>query len=105
MTAAKPPNMTDYEAERRTFSLEVPEYYNFATDVVDKWAQDPDKLAFLWVGQNKEAERFTFAQLSERSSRAANAFASVGITRGERVLLMLPRIPEWWEVALGLFRL
>jgi acyl-CoA synthetase (AMP-forming)/AMP-acid ligase II len=81
--------MTDYEAERRDFLLEVPEYYNFATDVVDRWAEDPGKLAILWVGQNNEVEQITFAQIARRSSQAANAFASAGITRGERVLLML----------------
>ncbi len=105
MTVSKTPNMTDYEAERRNFSLEVPEYFNFATDVVGKWAQDPHKLAMLWVGQNNEIEQITFAQFAARSSRAANAFASAGIAKGERVLLMLPRIPEWWEAALGLFKL
>ncbi|MGH2479470.1 MAG: AMP-binding protein, partial [Ktedonobacteraceae bacterium] len=105
MTASHIPNMTDYEAERRTFSLDVPEYFNFATDVVGKWAHDPHKLAMLWVGPSNEVEQITFAQFAERSNRAANAFASAGITKGERVLLMLPRIPEWWEVALGLFKL
>jgi len=105
MTTSKTPNMTDYEAERRNFSLEVPDYFNFATDVVGKWAQDPRKLAMLWVGQNNEVEQVTFAQLAERSIRAANAFASMGIAKGERVLLMLPRIPEWWEAALGLMKL
>lgn len=105
MTTSKSPNMTDYEAERRDFHLDVPDYFNFATDVVGKWAQDPHKLAMLWVGQNGEVEQITFAQFAERSSRAANAFASTGIVKGERVLLMLPRIPEWWEAALGLFKL
>ena len=105
MTGSKTPNMTDYEAERRNFSLEVPEYFNFATDVIGKWAQDPNKLAMLWVGPNNEVEQITFARLSERSSRAANAFAGAGIAKGERVLLMLPRIPEWWEVALGLTKI
>lgn len=105
MTAAKPPNMTDYEAERRSFSLEVPEYYNVASDLVGAWAQDPHKLAMLWVNHYNEAEQITFAQFAQRSSQAANAFASAGITRGERVLLMLPRIPEWWETVLGLFKL
>src|SRR5260221_13956163 len=105
MTVSKTPNMTDYEAERRNFHLEVPDYFNFATDVVGKWAQDPHKLAMLWVGQNDEVEQVTFAQFAEHSSRAANAFASAGIVKGERVLLMLPRVPEWWEAALGLFKL
>lgn len=105
MTASKTPNMTDYEAECRDFSLEVPEYFNFATDVVGKWAQDPHKLAMLWIGPNNEVEQITFAQFAERSSRAANAFAGAGIVKGERVLLMLPRLPEWWETALGLMKL
>src|SRR6266702_2844229 len=59
MTQAKTPNMTDYEAERRNFSLEVPEYFNFAIDVIGKWAQDPNKLAMLWVGSNNEIEQVT----------------------------------------------
>ncbi len=105
MTTTKPPNMIDYEAERLNFHLDVPEYFNFATDVVGKWAQDPNKLAMLWVGQNNEIEQITFAQLAERSSRAANAFASAGLVKGERVLVMLPRIPEWWETVLGLLKL
>jgi len=99
MATTKTPNMTDYEAERRNFHLDVPEQFNFATDVVGKWAQDPHKLAILWVGPNNEVEQVTFAQFAERSSRAANAFVSAGIVKGERVLLMLPRIPEWWEAA------
>src|SRR5579859_5536753 len=103
MTTSRTPNMTDYEAERGNFHLEVPEYFNFAIDVIDKWAQDPHKLAMLWVGQNRETEQITFAQMAERSSQAANAFATAGIVKGDRVLVMLPRIPEWWETALGLF--
>src|SRR5579875_415239 len=106
MSQNRTPHMTDYEAERRNFSLEVPEYFNFAIDVIDKWASDPDKLAMLWIGQKGEVERnVTFAQFAERSSRAANAFVTLGIQKGERVLVMLPRIPEWWESVLGLMKL
>ena len=98
--------MKDYEAERQAFHLDVPEYYNFASDVIDKWAQQPDKLAMLWVGQRGEAEeRITFADFARRSSQAASAFAALGIKKGDPVLVMLPRIPEWWEVVLGLIRL
>src|SRR6266699_2006037 len=80
------PHMTDYEAERRNFRLDVPETFNFATDVIGKWARDPNKLAMLWVGQDGEERRITFAQFAERSSRAANAFAELGIKKGDRVL-------------------
>jgi len=97
--------MTDYEAERRNFRLDVPEMFNFATDVIGKWARDPSKLAMLWVGQDGEERRITFAQFAERFSRSANAFAELGIKKGDRVLVMLPRIPEWWESVLGLMKI
>ncbi len=42
MVASQSPNMTDYEAERHSFQLEVPEYFNFAADIIDKQAQSPD---------------------------------------------------------------
>jgi acyl-coenzyme A synthetase/AMP-(fatty) acid ligase len=98
-------NMTDYEAERRHFYIDVPEAFNFAIDIIDKWASHPKKLAMLWIGQHGEEKYITFAQFAQRSSRAANAFATLGITKGDRVLVMLPRIPEWWESVLGLMKL
>ena len=94
MTTSKTPHMTDYEAERRSFHLEVPEYFNFATDVMGKWAADPHKLAMFWVGQHGEEKQLTYAHFAERSSRAANAFATLGIKKGDRILVMLPRFPE-----------
>ncbi len=101
----KTPNMTDYEATRQDFHLQVPEYFNFAIDVIGQWTSDPNKLAMLWLGQDGEERKITFAQFAERSSRAANAFAKLGIKKGDRVLVMLPRIPEWWESVLGLMKI
>src|SRR6266496_2902770 len=105
MTRNRTPHMIDYEAERRNFHLEVPEYFNFATDLIGKWASDPNKIAMLWVGQNGVQRHLTFEHFAERSSCAANAFAKLGIKKGDRVLVMLPRIPEWWESVLGLMKL
>lgn len=105
MATAKTPHMTDYEAERRAFHLDVPDSFNFATDVIGQWASDPNKLAMLWVGQHGEEALLTYAYFAERSSRAANAFAQLGINKGDTVLVMLPRIPEWWESVLGLMKL
>ena len=105
MTTSRAPHMTDYEAERRNFRLEVPQYFNFATDVMGKWAADPYKLAMFWVGQHGEEKQLTYAHFAERSSRAANAFATLGIKKGDRILVMLPRFPEWWESVLGLMKL
>ena len=105
MATPKTPNMTDYEAERRDFHLDVPEHFNFATDVIGKWADDPGKLAMFWLGRQGEERQLTFAHFAEQSSRAANALAALGIQKGDRVLVMLPRIPEWWESVLGLIKL
>jgi len=105
MTVSKTPNMTDYEAECRNFHLEVPTQFNFAIDVIGKWAADPHKPAMLWIGEHGEEKGLTFTYFAERSSRAANAFATLGIKKGDRILVMLPRIPEWWESVLGLMKL
>jgi len=105
MVASQSSNMTDYEAERREFQLEVPEYFNFATDVIGKWASDPTKPAMLWIGPHGDERGLTFAHFAEYSSRAANAFSKLGIKKGDRVLVMLPRVPEWWESVLGLMKI
>src|SRR5437660_3580339 len=105
MTVSKTPHMTDYEAERRNFHLEVPAQFNFAIDVIGKWAADPRKPAMLWIGEHGEEKGLTFAYFAERSSRAANAFTTLGIKKGDRILVMLPRIPEWWESVLGFMKL
>lgn len=105
MVVSKTPNMTDYEEERRNFHLDVPAQFNFAIDIMGKWAQDPNKVAMLWLGQNGEERTITYAHFAAASSRAANAFAKLGIKKGDRVMVMLPRIPEWWESVLGLMKL
>jgi len=91
------PNMTDYEETRRTFRLEVPERFNFARDVVDAWAaREPDRLALLAVDQaGANPRRFTFGDVARLSNRAANFLAAQGIERGDRIFVMLPRVPEW----------
>lgn len=105
MVVSKTPNMIDYEAERQSFHLDVPEYFNFAIDVMGKWASDPNKLAMLWIGLNGEERHLTFAHFAQHSSRAANAFAALGIQKGDNILVMLPRIPAWWESVLGLMKI
>ena len=110
MTEAQTPrherhNMTDYQQARRDFTWEVAEDYNFAMDTIGDWARDPEKLAMLWVGADGSEERYSFTHFDEQSSRAAHAFEKLGITKGDRVLLMLPRVVEWWETMLGLMKL
>ena len=101
------PNMTDYLATRASFRLEVPERYNYARDVVDAWAaREPGKLALLAVGPDGgDARRFSFADLSASSDRAARFLAAQGVAKGDRVFVMLPRIPDWYDVVLGCIKL
>jgi acyl-coenzyme A synthetase/AMP-(fatty) acid ligase len=102
--AAVQHNLTDYEATVRDFRLEVPDRFNFARDVVGRWARDPDKLAMLWLGQDAEERRLTFRHFDERSDRFAHTLQRHGVRPGDRVMVQLPRVPEWWEVLLGCFK-
>ena len=87
--------------------LEAPEHFNFATDVLDRWARlRPDAPALWWVSAQEGREsKFTFGELARLSRQAARLFQSHGLGRGDRVLVMLPRIPQWWVSMLGLIRL
>ncbi len=80
--------------------------FNFAYDIVDALAQkSPDKLALLHLDKYKTERRFTFADLSRLSHQAANYFASLGIKKGDRVLLVLKRHWQFWVVLLALHRI
>jgi acetyl-CoA synthetase/medium-chain acyl-CoA synthetase len=103
--AVPQPNKTDYAEARRHFTWSVPDDYNFAFDAIGRWAEEPDKLAMLWLGPDGRTERYSFAYFDEQSSRVAHALKTLGVGTGERVLLMLPRVPEWWETMLGLMKL
>ena len=94
--------LEDYRRARDTYELPKPERFNFGTDVVDAWAEKRgDEVALWWVGEGVE-RRLTYADVRSRSNRVANAFASLGLARGEQVMLHLPSVPEWWEAMVGL---
>ena len=102
-----PPNMTDYLATRASFRLEVPERYNYARDVVDvRTDAGPDKLALLAVGPDGgDVRRFSFADLARSSDRAARFLAGLEVAKGDRVFVMPPRVPDWYDVVLGCIKL
>lgn len=89
-----------------SFSINVPGFYNFGYDVVDAWAaKEPDKPAMLWVNQQGETRRYSFRDLKIESDRTAHLLHDCGISKGDRVFIMLPRIPEWWVLILALIKL
>ena len=90
--------------ERLTFQNE--DSFNFAFDVVDALARrKPDKLAMLHVDREHNERYFSFRDISRYSSRAANYFRSLGIRRGDRVMLVLRRHYQFWFAILGLHKL
>ena len=99
-------NMTDYEETYRNFSLDVPEFYNFGFDVIDRIAQkDRNRLAMIHVDQDGRERTYTFRQLMNLSNSAANMLLKYGIKKGDRVIIMLPRVPEWWIFAIASIKL
>ena len=82
------------------------ESFNFAFDVVDELGRrKPDKLAMLHVAGDMTERRFTFRDMKKESARAANYFKSLGIKRGDRVMLVLKRHYQFWFAILGLHKL
>ncbi len=99
-------NMTDYDEARRDFNIEVPEYFNFGYDIIDDWAhRQRNKLAMIWTDQRGNERKYSFRDLKSLSNMSANIMLKFGIMKGDRVLLMLPRIPEWWIFVIALIKL
>ena len=84
----------------------IPEHFNFAYDVMDVWAEEnPDALALLWTNDEGKERRTTFRQLKEESDQAASYLQSIGIGKGDPVMLILKRRYDWWVVMLALHKL
>jgi len=82
------------------------EGFNFAFDVVDEVAKrDPEKLAMLHISRDKTERRFTFKDMKKASAQCANYFKSLGIKKGDRVMLILKRHYQFWFAMLGLNKL
>ena len=92
-------------ATYRDFDWRLPETFNFGSDVVDVFAREPSRLALVSVDSSGTEQRYTFADIATRSDRLANVLADRGITKGERVIVMLPRIPAWQVSMIACFKL
>ena len=80
--------------------------FNFAFDLVDALAKrEPDKLAMLHISRDKTERRFTFSDMKKESARCANYFKSLGIKKGDRVMLVLKRHYQFWFAMIGLNKL
>ena len=90
----------------RRISFHQPEKFNFAFDIVDVLAKEkPEKLAMLHLDRDKTERRFTFLDIKRASNQCANYFKSLGIKKGDRVMLVLKRHYQFWFAMLGLNKL
>ncbi|MBR4526904.1 MAG: AMP-binding protein [Bacteroidaceae bacterium] len=84
----------------------IPKNFNFAYDVVDEWAKlAPQKIALLWTNDKGEERRVSFLELKKLSDQAASYLLSLGIERGDMVMLILKRRLEWWICLLALHKM
>ncbi|MDL2273106.1 AMP-binding protein [Oscillospiraceae bacterium OttesenSCG-928-G22] len=91
---------------QKNFTLTYPDNFNFAFDVLDDLAaRKPDALAMLWVGKDDEERRISFSEMARQSKKAANFFRSVGVKKGDFVLLVLKRSYLFWYCMMGLHRI
>ena len=96
----------DVDGALKSISFKNEDMFNFAFDVVDALGKSkPDKLAMLHVAMDKTVRRFTFSDMMHMSSRAANYFKSLGIKRGDRVMLVLRRNWQYWPILVGLHKI
>ena len=96
----------DENGSLKKISFQNEDEFNFAFDVVDEIAKkDPDKLAMLHVDKNKVERRFTFTDMKRASNQCANYFKSLGIKKGDRVMLVLKRHYQFWFSILALHKL
>ena len=99
-------HFTSTEDYKKNLHFIIPENFNFAYDVMDVWAEEkPDKLALLWTNDEGECIRFTFKDLKEQSDQTASYFQSLGIGRGDMVMLILKRRYEFWLAMMALHKL
>jgi len=97
---------TSVEDYNKNLEFIIPENFNFAYDVMDAWAEEaPTKLALLWTNDQGIERRTTFGELKEQTDQAASYLMSLGIGKGDPVMLILKRRYEWWVVMLALHKL
>ena len=87
--------MFDYNTACAAHESSVPEDFNFGRDVIDFYAKDPHQNALIWCDDKGNERLLSYSDISRASNRVANYLRSRSVEKGDRVIVMLPRIPEW----------
>jgi len=87
-----------------TFKWGTPAHFNFGA-AIDEYAADPRRVALLWEDEHANRARLTFADIRDESNRIANVLCGIGISRGDPILIVLPRIPTWQTACIGALKM
>ncbi len=97
---------SSYEDFKSNYRLKTPENFNFAYDVIDELARvDPDRRALVWCNDHGEERVLTMRDISRSSAQIANWFRSLGIRKGDVVMLIMCRHYRYWEVLMAVHKL
>lgn len=100
--------MSDMSPAQRVipdFQWDVPDRFNFSTDVVDHWAEQGDPLCLIWENAQGAERRFRYSDMALLAGRFARLLLDSGVRKGDRILVVMPRIPEWQIVVTGALRI
>lgn len=95
-----------YQEFKEKFDVTIPPDFNFAYDVVDKYAEiSPDKTALVWCNDQDQERIISFKELKEYTDKTANFFKKQGIKKGDKVMLTLKSRYEFWFCIIALHKL
>lgn len=97
---------SSYEDFMHNFKVSVPDDFNFGYDVVDAYAEAfPEKEALLWINDKGDERHITYRALRNLSDQCASFLVSIGVEKGDRVMLTLKRRVEWWITMVALHKI
>lgn len=102
----KQTHFTSTQDFAENYHVNIPDNFNFGYDVVDEWAKiNPSKRALCWANDQGEHIDFTFADIKKQSDKAASYFQSLGLGKGDKVMLILKRRYEFWFAVIALHKI
>ena len=104
MTKAQRQQSWSYAKTYRAWTWKLPTYHNLTSEI-DQWSSDRARIAVYWEDEEGTQRRLTYWELRNQSNQVATLLRKQGIKRGEKVLIVTPRIPEFYPVYLGILKL